>query len=38
MSRDITWVEVMGIEPTTSSMRPRRSAGLSYTPWVEDRG
>ena len=25
-------VEVMGIEPTTSSMRPRRSAGLSYTP------
>ena len=25
-------VEVMGVEPTTSSMRPRRSSQLSYTP------
>jgi hypothetical protein len=25
-------VEVMGIEPTTSSMRPKRSSQLSYTP------
>lgn len=32
MSRDITLVEVMGIEPTTSSMRPKRSSQLSYTP------
>lgn len=29
-------VEVMGFEPTTSSMRPKRSTGLSYTPEVED--
>jgi hypothetical protein len=32
MSRDITVVEVMGFEPTTSSMRPKRSSQLSYTP------
>jgi hypothetical protein len=25
-------VEVMGFEPTTSSMRPKRSSQLSYTP------
>lgn len=25
-------VEVMGVEPTTSSMRPKRSSQLSYTP------
>ena len=25
-------VEVMGIEPTASSMRPKRSSQLSYTP------
>ncbi len=25
-------VEVMGFEPTASSMRPRRSSQLSYTP------
>ena len=26
------WVEVMGLEPTASSMRPKRSSQLSYTP------
>ena len=25
-------VEVMGLEPTASSMRPKRSSQLSYTP------
>lgn len=25
-------VEVMGFEPTASSMRPKRSSQLSYTP------
>ena len=29
---DITLVEVMGFEPTASSMRPKRSSQLSYTP------
>ena|GEM_PF-5566300 len=28
-------VEVMGFEPTASSMRPKRSSQLSYTPGVE---
>lgn len=27
-----TMVEVMGLEPTASSMRPKRSSQLSYTP------
>ncbi len=27
-----TKVEVMGFEPTASSMRPKRSSQLSYTP------
>jgi site-specific DNA recombinase len=31
-------VEVMGIEPTASSMRPKRSSQLSYTPVREARG
>lgn len=30
-------MEVMGVEPTTSSMRPRRSSQLSYTPKECDR-
>ncbi len=29
-------VEVMGVEPTTSSMRPKRSSQLSYTPKGSD--
>lgn len=32
MSRDITFVELMGIEPTTSSLRTKRSSQLSYSP------
>ena len=32
MSRDITYVDPMGLEPTTSSMPWRRSTGLSYGP------
>jgi hypothetical protein len=31
-------VEVMGFEPTTSSMRPKRSSQLSYTPERDDPG
>jgi hypothetical protein len=31
-------VEVMGFEPTTSSMRPKRSSQLSYTPERDDSG
>jgi hypothetical protein len=31
-------VEVMGFEPTTSSMRPKRSSQLSYTPEREGSG
>ncbi len=31
-SRRQALVEVMGFEPTTSSMRPKRSSQLSYTP------
>ena len=31
-SDETSLVEVMGIEPTTSSMRPKRSSQLSYTP------
>jgi hypothetical protein len=38
MSRDITRVEVMGFEPTTSSMRPKRSSQLSYTPEWDGSG
>jgi hypothetical protein len=38
MSRDITFVEVMGFEPTTSSMRPKRSSQLSYTPVRDSSG
>ena len=30
-------VEVMGLEPTASSMRPKRSSQLSYTPEGDDR-
>ena len=30
--RDLDLVEVMGFEPTASSMRPKRSSQLSYTP------
>ena len=30
-------VEVMGFEPTASSMRPKRSSQLSYTPAGRDR-
>ena len=29
-------VEVMGFEPTASSMRPKRSSQLSYTPGTGD--
>ncbi len=32
LARFLRAVEVMGVEPTTSSMRPRRSSQLSYTP------
>jgi hypothetical protein len=31
-------VEVMGFEPTTSSMRPKRSSQLSYTPEWDGSG
>ena len=31
-SRPSDLVEVMGLEPTASSMRPKRSSQLSYTP------
>ena len=34
----LTRVEVMGIEPTASSMRPKRSSQLSYTPVREGGG
>ena len=30
--KEKTMVEVMGLEPTASSMRPKRSSQLSYTP------
>jgi hypothetical protein len=33
-----TLVEVMGFEPTTSSMRPKRSSQLSYTPVRDSSG
>ena len=32
IGQNLTLVEVMGVEPTTSSMRPKRSSQLSYTP------
>jgi hypothetical protein len=31
-------VEVMGFEPTASSMRPKRSSQLSYTPKGKGQG
>ena len=34
MSRDITLVDLRGLEPLTSSMPWRRSTGLSYRPRV----
>ncbi len=35
---DLCSVEVMGFEPTASSMRPKRSSQLSYTPGVDCAG
>ena len=34
---ELRLVEVMGLEPTASSMRPKRSSQLSYTPEGDDR-
>jgi hypothetical protein len=33
LSRDITRVETMGLEPTTSCVQSRRSSQLSYVPF-----
>ena len=36
--RDVSFVEAMGLEPTTYGLQSRRSSQLSYAPFDVDAG